>query len=112
MAQENDSSKKLEVTEKLTQRVAHLARLNLSEDELKTFTAQLGDILGYVEQLGKVNLQVDGKMVEPMVHPFDLPTEMRADVAESSPVDEKGKPKSLSSAPEILGGGFKVPPIL
>ena len=31
--------------------VARLARLELSEEELELYTRQLGDILGYVEQL-------------------------------------------------------------
>ena len=33
------------------QRIAELARLELSADELELFTRQLGDILTYVEQI-------------------------------------------------------------
>ncbi len=48
--------------------VAKLARLDLSEEEKQTFTAQLGDILGYVDKLS----DVDVSGVEPMAHAFPL----------------------------------------
>lgn len=49
------------------QKIAHLARLELTEDEKKKFTGEIQSILGYAEQTMKVN--TDG--IEPMVHPFD-----------------------------------------
>jgi len=102
----------VEINEALTLKVGHLARLALSEHEVKTFTAQLGMILKYVEQLQEVN--VDG--VEPMTHPFndraDLAAPLRKDEAKPFPRDENGKPKVLRHAPEVLFDGFKVPPIL
>ena len=98
----------VEVNEKLTQQVAALARLELSESEAKTFSTQIGQIIHYVEKLQEVN--VEG--VEPMSHPFELPTPLRADQVKGSPIDSEGKPKVLRSAPEVLYDGFKVPPIL
>ena len=44
--------------------VAHLARLELTDDELTAMTRQLGSILDYVAQLQQLNL--DG--VEPLAH--------------------------------------------
>src|SRR4051794_1544216 len=104
----------VEVNEALTRKVGHLARLALSEQEVKTFTSQLGMILKYVEQLQEVN--VDG--VEPMTHPLslenrpDLKSPLRKDEAKPFPLDENGKPKVLKNAPDVLFDGFKVPPIL
>lgn len=96
-----------DVNEALTQKVADLARLELSEQELKNFTQQLRDVLGYVEQLSKID--VSG--IEPMTHPLDSPSPLRADELHPFPT-EGGHPKVLKHAPETLNDGFKVPPIL
>lgn len=98
----------IQVTEDLTRKVAHLARLELSDEEVKTFTPQLNEILEYV---GKLQ-QVDVKNIAPMVHPFDLSTPMRADEARPSPVNAEGKPRMLDPAPEVVQDGYRVPPIL
>lgn len=97
-----------EMDEKLTRRLATLARLELTDPEVKTFTAQLGSIVGYIDLLG----QVDVSGVEPMLHPIELPTALREDVIKPSPVDADGKPRVLESAPDVLHDGFKVPPVL
>src|SRR4051812_1338526 len=99
---------KIEVDETLTRKVALLARLELTDSEVATFTPQLKGILGYIDQLGQA--QVEG--VEPMVHPIELETALRDDVARPSPVDPEGKPRVLESAPDVLHDGFKVPPVL
>jgi aspartyl-tRNA(Asn)/glutamyl-tRNA(Gln) amidotransferase subunit C len=57
------------------EKVSLLGRLQLSEQELDTLTAQLGAIVGYVEQLSELN--TDG--VEPMAHALDLGNVFRAD---------------------------------
>jgi aspartyl-tRNA(Asn)/glutamyl-tRNA(Gln) amidotransferase subunit C len=102
----------VEINEALTLKVGHLARLALSENEVKIFTTQLSTIFKYVELLQEVN--VDG--VEPMTHPLQdqtaIAAPLRKDEAKPFPLDEKGKPKVLGSAPEVLFDGFKVPPIL
>ncbi len=98
----------VEVTPELTRKIADLARLELSEKEVATFTGQLGDILKYIDSLQAV----DVSKVEPLTHPIPLETPMREDVIVPSPVDAQGKPKVLSCAPEVLYDGFKVPPIL
>ena len=46
--------------------VANLARIELTEEEKKKFSSQLGDVLKYFEKLNAVD--VDG--VEPMAHAF------------------------------------------
>jgi len=58
--------------------IARLSRMALTEDELSTFEKQLGDILGYVDQLKK--LDVDG--IEPTQHAVPVSNVMRADKAE------------------------------
>ncbi len=95
-------------SKEMTQQLARLARLKLTDEELTSFTAQVGDILKYVEKLQEVN--VDG--VAPMTHPLELATPLREDVAVPSPRNAEGKPKVLDAAPDMLNDGYKVPPIL
>ena len=84
--------------------VAHLARISLSPDEEQKLSAQLGNILGYIEKLKEVN--VEG--VEPTAHAFPLVNVTRPDeVRPSLPNDE-----ALRNAPAKAGGLFIVPKIV
>ena len=96
------------VNQKLTQQVAHLARLELSQQEVEVFTTQLNQILQYVQKLQEVNVE----NTEPMVHPVALHSYLREDVVLEPLEDPQGHPLILSSASETLFEGFKVPPIL
>lgn len=57
-------------------RVAHLARIAVSEEEAGRMTGELNAILGFVEQLNEVN--VDG--VEPMTSVTPMVMKKREDV--------------------------------
>lgn len=97
------------VTEDLTRHVANLARLDLGEQEVRIYTAQIQEVLNYVNQLQ----DIDVKGIAPLTHPLDLHTPMREDVVKPFPKDEHGRPKILQSAPEIVqDGSYKVPPII
>lgn len=98
----------IEVNETLTRNVAKLARLKLTEEEATRFTAQLGQIIGYVDQLSAI----DTKGVEPLAQAIEFEPRYREDQTEMPPRDEHDKPAVLKSAPEVLYDGFKVPPIL
>ena len=84
--------------------VAKLARLELSEQELELYTRQLGDVLGYVEQLGEVN--VEG--VEPLAHGAHGGNVFREDRAGRS-LDRE---KVLEGAPDSDGRFFRVPKVI
>jgi len=56
-------------------RVAHLARIAVSEDDAERMTGELNAILGFVEQLNEVN--VDG--VEPMTSVTPMNMRLRDD---------------------------------
>lgn len=84
--------------------VANLARLKLSPEEEQKLSAQLDDILGYIEKLKAVD--VSG--VEPTAHPFPLVNVTRPDETRLSlPHDE-----ALRNAPQQAGGLFVVPKIV
>lgn len=84
--------------------VAHLARLALTPEEEVRLGAQLGNILGYVEQLREVN--VAG--VEPTSHPFPVVNVTRPD----EPVASLPHDEALRNAPAQFRGLFRVPAIL
>jgi aspartyl-tRNA(Asn)/glutamyl-tRNA(Gln) amidotransferase subunit C len=84
--------------------VAHLARLQLSADEEKKLSAQLGHILGYIEKLNE--LDVTG--VEPTAHAVPMVNVTRPDkIQPSLPHDE-----ALRNAPARANGLFIVPKIV
>ncbi len=84
--------------------VAHLARLSLTPDEEKKIGAQLGNILGYIEKLKKL----DVSQVEPTAHAVPLINVVRPDeVRPSLPTSE-----ALRNAPAQANGLFLVPKIV
>ena len=85
-------------------KVANLARLALSDEELETFGAQLGDILEHAERVQA--LPTEG--VPPTSHPLPMVNAFREDK-----VGECLDPESfLSQAPDVVDGQFRVPRIL
>jgi aspartyl-tRNA(Asn)/glutamyl-tRNA(Gln) amidotransferase subunit C len=84
--------------------VAHLARLELTADEEKKLSTQLGGILGYIEKLR----ELDVTNVEPTAHAVPMVNVTRADeIRPSLPHDE-----ALRNAPKQSGGLFVVPKIV
>lgn len=96
------------MTEELVQKVANLARLEISPQEASLFAHQLKTILGYVDQLKNLDLNA----IEPMTRPFDPPTPLREDEVSEFKRDAEGKSEILSHAPDILCDGFKVPSVI
>ena len=83
MPQEKNGAKKNEsagagpwsVDESMVRRVATIARLNLTDDEAKKFTAQLKSILQAFRDLD----EVDTANVRPSFHPQELKNDWRED---------------------------------
>lgn len=85
-------------------KVANLARLEFSDQELAQFTAQLGEIVNFVEQLG----QVDTSGVEPLAHPIDLHSVWREDQLSAG----LSREAALANAPQHDDEFFLVPPVM
>jgi aspartyl-tRNA(Asn)/glutamyl-tRNA(Gln) amidotransferase subunit C len=98
----------VEIDGELTRRVASLARVRLSDAEVQLFTTQIREVLGYVAQLASV----DTEGLEPLSHPLEPTASLREDEVRPFEKDGAGKPKILTSAPEVFQDGYKVPPIL
>jgi len=98
-------SQKPDVTHVDVRYVADLARLALSDDEVRRYSAELDAILQYVAQLSE--LDVEG--IEPTAHAMPLVNVMRPDTAGPSlPRDVV-----LANAPAAAEGQWlQVPPVL
>jgi aspartyl-tRNA(Asn)/glutamyl-tRNA(Gln) amidotransferase subunit C len=84
--------------------VAHLARLNISESEAKLLTAQMNDILKYMEKLNELN--TDG--VVPTSHPLQMSTAWREDEVKPNADFEN----ALANSPEREGNFIVVPRVI
>ena len=85
-------------------KVAELARLNLPDDKIATYTGQLESILGYVSQLE----QVDTIGVPETTRAVEVTNVTRQDGVNPTPVREE----ILNQAPQREGDFFRVPKIL
>jgi aspartyl-tRNA(Asn)/glutamyl-tRNA(Gln) amidotransferase subunit C len=85
-------------------KVAILARLRLSPEELETFTRQLNSIVDYVAQLQ----ELDTTGVEPLAHGIELRNVFRDDVR--GPALERER--ALANAPKRNQASFLVPAVL
>ena len=85
-------------------KVALLARLRVSPEELETFTGELNAIVDYVAQLQ----EVDTTGVEPLAHGVEVRNVFRDDVLGPSLPREK----ALANAPKRNAEGFLVPAVL
>ena len=85
-------------------KVGQLARLDLAEDKVTTYTAQLERILDYVAQLE----QVDTTGVPPTTRAVEVVNATREDRVETTVVRED----LLNEAPQREGNFFRVPKIL
>ncbi len=86
------------------EKVSLLARLRLSYAELDAMTAQLGQVLGYVEQLAELN--TDG--VEPMAHALDVANVL----VEDAPRPSLAREAALANAPHRDEACYLVPAVL
>ncbi len=85
-------------------KLAKLARIQLTDEELEKFATQLSSVLDYVEELKNVN--TDGLLEVDQV--TGLVNVQRPDV----PVVATNKEEILSQAPDIKDGYYKVKAIL
>lgn len=92
------------ITRTDVEKVALLARLQLSDAELDSLTDELAQIVGYVDQLA----EVDTNDVEPMAHAIEVHNVFADDVVRPSLPREQ----ALSNAPKQNGQGYLVPPVL
>jgi aspartyl-tRNA(Asn)/glutamyl-tRNA(Gln) amidotransferase subunit C len=94
----------MSVTIKDVEHVAALARLSFSEEEKQKLTAQLNEILLYMDQLNTL----DTGTIEPLSHVIELQNVFREDVLRTSLPREE----ALKNAPSHTDEFFKVPKVI
>ncbi len=92
------------ITRDEVERVARLARLELSEAEREQMTAQLDSILAYMDALN----EVDTSGVEPTTTVVPMASVMREDTMRPGLSQEE----ALANAPDPVDGFFRVPRII
>jgi len=86
------------------EKIAHLARLAISEEDIPDYASDLSNILGLVDQMDAV----DTDAVTPMAHPLDMAQRLRPDaVTETDQRDQFQK-----NSPSVEDGLFLVPQVL
>ena len=85
-------------------RIAHLARIAVSDDEVAPLGGEINAILSFVEELSAVD--VDG--VEPMTSVIPMAMKMRADVVTDGEIPDA----VLANAPAKEDGYYVVPKVI
>ena len=85
-------------------RIAHLARLKLTEQEAADYAESLSRILGLIEQMNAV--ETDG--VTPMAHPTDQGLRLRDDAV----TEADQRDKFQQAAPAVKAGLYLVPKVI
>jgi aspartyl-tRNA(Asn)/glutamyl-tRNA(Gln) amidotransferase subunit C len=85
-------------------KIAHLARLQITEQEAVAYADSLSRILGLIEQMNAV----DTAGVAPMAHPNEAGLRLRADAVTEA--DQRDKFQKL--APAVEAGLYLVPKVI
>jgi len=103
------SGRDMSVDKEQVRKIAGLARIAMSDDEIDALVPELNNILGWVEQLGEVD--VEG--VEPMASVIPNKTRLREDAINADPQTAGNvREKVLANAPVSEHGFFAVPKVI
>lgn len=86
------------------EKIAHLARLHISEADTEEVTARITEILSLIDTMQNI----DTDSVEPLAHPLDMVQRLRADVV----TETNNRDKLQSLAPESQDGLYLVPKVM
>ncbi len=86
------------------EKIASLARLELSPAEMDVMAREMDTILGYVAKLD----EIDGTNIKPTTHVLDIENSFRDDVVKPSLSQEE----ALANGPDQNGEAFVVPRII
>lgn len=89
-------------------KIAKLAHLEITEEEIRTYEPQMSKIVSYVEQLNELN--TDG--IEPAIGGLTPEGEATQAVRDDVPHEPLGQKLAISQAPDSHSGYFRVPKIL
>ncbi|MAS00523.1 MAG: Asp-tRNA(Asn)/Glu-tRNA(Gln) amidotransferase GatCAB subunit C [Nitrosomonadales bacterium] len=85
-------------------KIAHLARINVSQDEVNQVEKKLDGIMTLIEKMQEINTE----SIEPMSHALDIDQPLREDKVTEKDI----RNKSLSLAPHADNNLFIVPQVI
>jgi aspartyl-tRNA(Asn)/glutamyl-tRNA(Gln) amidotransferase subunit C len=95
----------MSLTRQDVEKIAHLARLSISEQEMPVYVTSLSSIVNFVNELSRAQIGD----VQPMAHPLDGQHQrLRADVVSESDNHEKYQ----ANAPAVTAGLYVVPRVI
>ena len=96
------------ITEADIAKIAQLAHLEITPEELRTFAPQIAEIVAYVEQLN----ELDTNQVEPSTGGLTPEGERTDSAREDAARPSLGQALALDQAPDPASGHFRVPKVL
>ncbi len=85
-------------------KIANLARIHVSDEDVEKLAPQLGGIMGWIEQLAEVNTD----NVEPLASPVEMAQRLREDKVTDGGIQDA----VLANAPETTSGFYVVPKVV
>ncbi|MDO9180496.1 MAG: Asp-tRNA(Asn)/Glu-tRNA(Gln) amidotransferase subunit GatC [Agitococcus sp.] len=85
-------------------KIAHLARVGLSDDEKSLYTDSLNNILGLIDELQAVNTTD----IEPLAHALEVTQPLRADIV----TEQNQRDAYQAIAPAVQDGLYLVPKVM
>ena len=98
----------MRITRTDVEKIAEIARLELTAEETESFTEQLSSILGYIEKLN----EVDTEGVEPLSHSTPGSDAPQFAQREDETQPSLGSQVATENAPDKEAGYFKVPKVI
>jgi aspartyl-tRNA(Asn)/glutamyl-tRNA(Gln) amidotransferase subunit C len=96
------------INESDIEKIAQLAHLEISREEVLVFAPQIAEIVTYVEQLN----EVDTRNIEPALGGLTPEGERTASTRDDVVAPSLGQKPALEEAPDAAAGHFRVPKIL
>jgi aspartyl-tRNA(Asn)/glutamyl-tRNA(Gln) amidotransferase subunit C len=96
------------ITRADVEKIAELARLELTPEETAAFTEQLGAILNYIDKLNELDTTDITPMSHCLIAETDIERAGREDVARPG----LGQKLAIENAPDSEAGFFKVPKVI
>jgi len=90
------------------EKIAQLAHLEISREELQVFAPQIAGIVTYVEQLS----EVDTNNIEPAIGGLTHEGELTESSRDDAIIPSLGQRLALAEAPDPAAGHFRVPKVL
>ena len=89
-------------------KIAKLAHLEITDEEVEIYSPQMSDIVAYVEQLNELDTEGTEASIGGLTPEGERTDTSRKDIA----VPSLGQEKALNQAPSAVEGHFQVPKVL